>query len=289
MKIERIDDRNYTVHYQTFADLKEDKPKTEDNASLDRSNMDLVSRNWYGPGCSTAREFTAHVDKGWEHLVNSVKSKANELVFKPDVMPAAVTTAMRRKRVRAEAGNELDIHRVYQGRMDTAWSATKHELQNMRRRAVHIYINIGGMAMVDVNDSQWRAAAAYRICDIFQRNNYSVEITVGASATGVFRKTSRMMHTSFTAKPSNMPLNLNLLAVQATLGWHRVFNFHARCCNNAGYEVSGSMGATVQMPTPYLKTIPGLILTVPANTLTRDMAMGVVRLAQKTLEKEAAK
>jgi hypothetical protein len=293
MKVERIRDNDYIIHYPSFQDLTSDKAKTPENDRLDAAYCynNTANANWYGAGCKEAKEFVRLAGEGWPELVSAVQRKAAELVFNPDVMPVAITQAMKRKRIRSDRGNELDIHRVYQGRSDVAWSDTRRELQNVRRRAVHLYVNIGGLAMEDAVASQWRAAAAYRVCELFQRSGYSVEITVGASASGVFPDKSYMTHTSFTAKSSAMPMNLNMLALQATLGWHRVFNFHARCCNDRGYRVSGSMGSTVQMPSPFLKDpqfAGALVLTIPANTYGRDMAMGVVRLAQKTLE-EAAK
>lgn len=290
LKVERIRGSDYIIHYPTFEALRDDRPKTTVNNQLDAQTMKhyASSSSWFGPGLSRAEDLLPLADKGWDTLVAAVKRKAEDLVFKPDVMPVAVTTGMRRTRVRAEAGNELDIHRVYQGRTDVAWSSTRHELKKQRRRAVHIYVNIGGLGDVDAIDSQWRAAATYRICELFQRNGYTVEITVGATASEVFPKKPGMLcHTSFTAKPSGMPLNLNRLAIQATMAWHRVFNFHARCCNDKGYQVSSGFGWTRQMPSPHLEGMPGVLITIPANTLSRDMAMGVVRLAQKTLEEAA--
>lgn len=294
MKLERLNGRDYTIHYPSFADLLSDRPKGAHNERIYKDiTRDRYTRGWFGIGCDSGADFIKRVENGWPALTESVKQMANELTFKPDVLPPMLTQSMRRKRTRGDTGTDLDIHAVYQGQLDRAWSTTRRDLQNVRRRAAHVYLHIGGSGADSAADSRWRAASAYRICEIFQRSGFSVEITVGATADNVYSRHSVRVHTSFTAKASSVPLDLNRLALQATLGWHRVFNFMARACNDLGLECSPGFGVTdYGAVSPYVEERcrgGEIAIIVPAHISSKLQAEKIVRQAQELLEAFARK
>lgn len=238
----------YVIHYESLEDLVNDKPKSSMNEKRLRQRVthgEFRGPNWYGLGANDISEFEAKVNEGWPELLADVKAKAATLGLSPETLPVAITQATRRKRVRTDNGSELDIHAVYQGAIDRAWSNTKREIHNVRRKSAHVYVNIGGLGAESALSSIWRAACAYKVCEMLQKAGYTVEITVGATAQDVYQGIGNV-HTSYTAKPSNMPLDLSRLAMQSCLGWHRVYNFRARICNDDDRVVNMNMGYTVQ-------------------------------------------
>lgn len=284
MKIERFNTVGYAVHYNSFEEITKDFPKTDGNKRLWDSRLLLKSRDWYGKDCSSIPEFMYNVEHGWPALTEAVQKKAAKLTMQPDVLPPMLVQSSRRKRVRADSGNELDIHRVYQGQLDTAWSATRKTIQETRRRAAHIYVNIDGNGNESAVDSQWRAAAAYRVCEILQRSGFTVEITVGSAFIRPFSNGPQRNFVTFTAKPSGMPLDLNRLSLQSTLGWMRSYLFAGIIYNDQGYDVTPSFGsADHNAIPPYISESEksgSIVVAIPSNINNEISAMGAVRRLQ---------
>jgi len=284
----------YVIHYPSFEDLLKDAPKNDINQTRMRTAIPMTSirgREWYGPAVRTGEEFEQKVKEGWPELLSAVKYAASHLTLNPETLPVALTQATKRRRVRADNGSDLDIHAVYQGNLDRAWSNTRRDLHQVRRKAAHVYINIGGLGSVDAMASIWRAATAYKVCDMLQKSGYTVEITVGASADQVFTTTSTV-HTSFTAKSSSMPLDLNRLAMQSCMGWHRFYNFKARLCNDDGRVCQGHMGYTnSHVTSPYIKECEErgeLLVVINADVLSERMAQAAIKQVQVLIERKAA-
>lgn len=296
MKVERIDSKDYVIHYEDFDSLLADTAKSSQNRYNFERILDRRERlSYFGPYCPTAQQFIRNVIGGWPELTDQVIKLSERLKLQPDTLPLMLTQATRRKRVRADAGSDLDIHAVYQGQLDRAWSATRHELHDKRRKAAHLYIAIGGNHNEDAIASQWRAAAAYRIGELFQRCGFSVEITVGATAGGAIVGRQLALHTSFTAKASHMPMDLNRLALQSTLGWHRVYSWLSRVCNDRGYDINGSMGYTIHgAVTPYVlerEASGELLVYIPSsinNEMTAKRALDEARHKLETYGRAAA-
>ncbi len=287
MKIERLDGKNYSIHYNSFEELLGDKCKTTANQERWDGHRRTSSNNWYGRNCNSVSDFVSHVENGWQELTTEVKAKADTLKLNPDTLSPMIVQSMRRKRIRSDSGSDLDIHRVYQGHLDTAWASTRHEVQSTRKRAAHIYINIDGNANENAIASQWRAAAAYRVCEMLQRSGFSVEITVGTSSSDSFRNGPHYCHMTFTAKASSMPLDLNRLAIQSTLGWLRTYMFASLCYNDLGYSVVSYFGrATHNSNPPYVqdRTKKGdLTIAIHSDIKDQMSAMNGIRQAQQSL------
>lgn len=291
MKIERNIGRDYVIHYEDFQSLADDRPKTAANRRLQNVLETTKTNDWYGSGCHTRATFRKHAAEGWPELTKVVEQLSEQLKLNPDTLPVVLTQATRRRRVRTDSGSDLDIHAVYQGQLDRAWSNTRHEMTNVRRKAAHLYIHTGGSGGDSAEASAWRAAAAHRICEMFQRCGFAVEITVGSTADGVFADSPARLHTSFTAKRSDMPMDLNRVAVQSGLGWHRTYSFSSRINNDSGLRVKDHLGYTdYNAVTPYVlerEAAGELLIVVPAGVCSRSSAQRIVQEAQAKLEARA--
>lgn len=149
----------------------------------------------------------------------------------------------RRKRVRADQGDELDIHKVYAGQLDRAWEARKHIEVDKDQNLYTVFIDVGGLARVQFSTTLWRGAVAYQIVDDLIKAGKSVKVVVGAAAVGVIKgDMRRVVTTDIVVKHYNEPLSMTRLAAMSNIGFHRVFNFMSRCLQPKGVEPS--MGST---------------------------------------------
>lgn len=119
--------------------------------------------------------------------------------LKPPYSEEAVwrQTKRRRKRVRGDYGNELDIHEARQGRIDRAWTRTRFELRDDQdSRHVNLVINCSLHCGIDaIREADWRSAAVLAIYDELVRAGKSVAIYMMWTCTDIFAKQSRVLNT----------------------------------------------------------------------------------------------
>lgn len=150
---------------------------------------------------------------------------------------------IRRRKVRGDFGDELDIHSINRGEFDTAWS------RRTRKNAPHghaqktILLQLGGLVDVSSERLFWRGAAAVKICDALVEAGYSVEI-IGSFATNeVSTKGGDDILTTFIVKSHDMPLDRVELSTVATLaGFFRTYGFMAKLCHNM--KIKTGLGLT---------------------------------------------
>ena len=128
--------------------------------------------SWYG---GTAAQAAERAERGWvEGADEALKRLANLSVPLP--------TSVKRKLVREDHGDELDIHAVYRGDLSHAWSSRK-------RRPVRGSMLVRLVSQSDVNawvtaeQLFWRGAALIKMADILTAAGYSVEILGVTSST----------------------------------------------------------------------------------------------------------
>lgn len=118
--------------------------------------------------------------------------------------------SIRRRRARGDQGDELDIQRVYSGRLDDAWSRREPRLSFAPRR-VTITVTAACAGMHNSDTLFWRGAAAVRLADLATEAGYNVEILMfvgGKRGTAGFDRVSCYV----TAKAFGAPLDMALLS-----------------------------------------------------------------------------
>lgn len=146
--------------------------------------------DWYDRGLGyqpTGDQVTEFILKGHPAFLENLVPKIARL--KPPYVQEAQfrQTKRRRKRVRGDFGNELDIHAVRQGRIDTAWTRTKHELrEDHSNRNVHLIINCSLNAVISAQEAEWRTAAAVAVYDELVRLGKSVAIYMVRTSSNMF-------------------------------------------------------------------------------------------------------
>lgn len=172
---------------------------------------------WLGPArtATAARELFR---KGWPEGVERLRQmRANSL---------STAQSVKRVRCRSDQGDELDIHRIWSGRFDTAWSATKVG-KRTHTRHVHILATTQAACAIDQEQVYWRGAAATRLADVLEDAGYSVAIT-GLTVAGATNVDYDKVTFAYPVKGYDQPLSLaNIAVALCCVAWHRVLGFTA--------------------------------------------------------------
>jgi len=176
-----------------------------------------------------------------------------------DKIEAPRAKSIRRRLARGPFGDSLDIHAVYRGDLERAW--TRHV-----RRAAHgtayktIYFPLIHMGKTDADSIFWRAAAMVKLADAFTEAGYSVEI-VGHHGVasgwndGGYHKSENddAVYHRVVIKSHSAPLDKAALVLAACLaGYSRHVGFKA--IMSVPYRIDNTFGpADYRCPRPWLK------------------------------------
>jgi hypothetical protein len=118
---------------------------------------------------------------------------------------------IRRRRVRSDQGDELDMQAVYRGDLSRAWSRTKRQSRNSVR-SVSIVIDLAGNANVTSDELFWRGAAGLRLAYELTEAGYSVAIYGAAGADEITTQGSNNVCQFVEIKAEDSPLDMDRLA-----------------------------------------------------------------------------
>ncbi len=128
---------------------------------------------WCGASHGEVMEW---VTKGAPHLRTRLLAMMERIQLPEDYTRPEVHR--RRRRIKGDFGNELDIHACYQGRSDRAWDKLHVEQAPTEgNRLVHVCIDLVASAGVSAYDGMWRAAAAMRILEALVSMGKSIAIS----------------------------------------------------------------------------------------------------------------
>lgn len=226
------DESLISVHFDDILDYMSAEPH-KINSKLHTSLQANAHGNWFGPSARTANEVTNLGLVGDKDLFSSLDDKVSELrkalgTYNNDY--SATIKESRRVRSRSSQGDELDIHSIYQGRLDTAWSTTTREVFDKETKLVTLLIDNEDSANCSAQDSLWRAAAAVVVADELERAGKSVRIiTYGGTRFSIEAKPKTNFTVTITIKQFNSSLSLDRLAAMTHIGFGRGPGFLAMC------------------------------------------------------------
>jgi len=275
-----------SVHFDSMVDFlsyenpwPENKKKMStyiDTDTPDYYNSKRGSKGqWIGPTVSSVADVKRNALLGDNELYEKyLKQKISELRKATGQYSAdqkQVIKSSKRRRTFGDFGNELDIHKVYQGQLDTAWSKTRREEVDREAKFVTLFLMINGNAQVMAVDTLWRSATALLLAEDLQRAGKQVQIIVGGPSVNVTEFNHRMC-VSIVVKRYNEKLAVNRLGVMSNIGFYRTFCFAAKFCQP--YKVESGLGRSVFMsrnfiPLQFRDQVESgsmRMLTVPAIT-----------------------
>lgn len=191
-------------------------------------------QKWYG--APTVTELYKRFREGWAEGSRRLSEIATR-----DIHPVSI----RRRRERAEFGDEVDMQSVYRGDLPRAWTRCRRRAGS-GVRSVTIVVNLGANCTVDADQMFWRGAAALRLADALVGSGYSIAI-VGAEACQRYDSDSNNVLAQFVEiKAEDQPLDLDkLAALTAMPGYFRTTLFGGICyaADLNGREVDWGLGS----------------------------------------------
>lgn len=142
---------------------------------------------------------------GWPEGVSKAMELADEI---RDAVPQAEKP--RRRPRWSDQGDEVSMHRVYNGMLDRAWRSTR-KVQAEGPKVISIDVDVGHNAHVSAESLFWSGACAVAITDVLEDMGYRVELF----ATAVTWEQNRACITRLVVKRADEPLNINSVAALA--------------------------------------------------------------------------
>lgn len=206
-------------------------------------------------------------------------------------------SSQKRRPVRCDDGDEIDIAAVYSGNLDTAWRVSKRTRMEGLPRAVRVLVEvtIGG----EQRDTFWRGAAAIAICDMLEDAGVPCEVWALSSASSCRgfktkpdgtpkRKANGDLHvlhgfvTVCLHEPGE-PLDMARIAVAAWKPFERLICWRALCA----IEGAKGIGGACAWPFPLEEgdiLIDQVFGKEDAEALLKKSAEGIYERVNKWLE-----
>lgn len=253
--------------------------------------------SWLGPDNKCSKDVIDKALIGNQKLYDSLQEKIMLLnrrcgQFSTDENLEIVKKPKRRK-VWKDQGDELDIHKVYAGQLSEAWRTTVREAVSVKHSLITLFIDISGIATVDVFQSLWRSAVAVKMLDDLLKAGKSVRVIVGGASNGVYigRNAPYTGCQAVTVKQYNESLSVDRLAAMSHLGFFRTFGFAAKHCSEK-YSTSWGLGSSINMRQDTLpwnvqddvKAGHTKVIIVP-KSLNLDQAVQAIRALKQELAK----
>ena len=187
--------------------------------------------SWYGADCKTGNDVQTKVRNGWPQgrdRLNELRDKIGELDNPPQ--------DRRRKLVRTSSGDTLDIHSVYNGRLDIAWRVARRR-NTMGPQRIELCANMicSGAEHNDV--LFWRGAAAALLTDILESAGYSVRLVVNFG--GEVMETGEKVSCRITVKDHGTPFDITSTSATIMPGFFRALG-HAWIAGHCKKKMSES-------------------------------------------------
>lgn len=191
-------------------------------------------QKWFGPTCTTGKQIIENGLLGDKEIYEKyLKPKISLLGEKEEVKDSEQhIKVVKRKKIRGSFGDELDIHKVYQGQIETAWSRTKRIEVSQKFHLVTLLVDYVGSCNENAMDSLWRAAVVVRLANELERAGKSVQVLVSYQVTSSSPSHNKIVSSSVVIKKFNESLNLERLSALCHLGAFRTFGFMGLLCQD---------------------------------------------------------
>lgn len=200
------------------------------------------SRSWRGD-ISSLEEFKGLLHEGWRDGAARMTETVGE-VSVPRVQ------SIRRRKVFAADGDEVDMHRVYAGDLERAWESTERRLVAGNSRNARIWVEGCFNAYVEADQFFWRGAVACAMVDALEEAGYRVEVMGYDQSSSSYRSGPQGQGDEmdficrYPIKGFMEPLDMpRMAAVTAHAGFLRGVLFAVMLA--APYKVTGGLGHSI--------------------------------------------
>lgn len=163
--------------------------------------------------------------------------------------PEVKVESRKRKRHKGPIGDTLDIHAVYRGELDRAWTYTKRDMHDGGMKNITLLVNIGDNCGISSQALGWRGAVALKVCDIMTEAGYNVRIIANEMSRRLTRSDSGHGYVSLTVKDFDEYLDVpKLAAIFCRAGFFRtvIFSTIVYMAEMQGKEVGYGLGQSIE-------------------------------------------
>lgn len=179
---------------------------------LDAKNY--AGAEWYGVAGGVDAVLDLLRTGGWPDGARIVEDLATYIDVPPPI-------SIRRRRIRSDQGDTLDIHSVLSGNLSRAWEKPLRRA-GLGNQNITLIASMQGLAHLSARTYLWRGAACLALCDLLTTAGYNVEI-LAEYRTDAMGITHRIK-----VKDGKVPVDVASLASCVCLaGFKRVLGFCA--------------------------------------------------------------
>lgn len=198
-----------------LSNLKLDANKTAATDMCNGKESGGNSQDWFG--APSVQELKNRLTKGWPEGAERLQKIATR-----EINP----TSIRRRRVRGDQGDEVDMQAVWRGDLSRAWTRTRRQSRAGTNRTINLMVMLGDSAGVTSDKLFWRGASVLKLADALVTSGYNVGIIGGITATGCANSKAVDMAQFVEIKSTDQPLDLSALAALTAMpGWFRTLGF----------------------------------------------------------------
>ena len=256
-------DKMRSIHFDSYADFL--NTEIEEGANSSRANRYRFGdrgpggsryARWFGSTNKSGDDAMDHAALGDEKLSKMIAEWRKDLdnITKTNTVDYEQRVSVSKRRLKhGDFGDELDIHKVYQGQLDTAWRRTERIQVDQTHKLVTLFVDIGGNCNIDCDATLWRAVVTCRVVEELEAAGKSVKVVVGSATHGLFQSDKLMATKTVVVKQFNQPLAMERLAAMTHLGFYRSWGFVATCMfeqkvvGNLGYHADIEQCIPIQL------------------------------------------
>lgn len=180
-------------------------------------------RRWFGMSIDELHRAMSH---GSEALLGTLQPMIEQIRQALALgSTAAVNVEVRRRKMRrSDTGDTLDMGRVWNGQLDTAWSRpVRFPKQSSSQRYCTIFTDCGMIGDLHADNSLWRAAMSQCLVEVLTRMGYHTEVWCGDTGYGLdaYERKIKREYCGVKIKAFNQPLNEARLAIMMHAGFFR--------------------------------------------------------------------
>jgi len=172
-------------------------------------------KGWFGGDCDTRDDVVVRLRDGWP----AGQKIVDELSQSIDNSISAIPMDRRRKMRRGDFGDELDIHAVYRGRCDIAWT---RPVRSMARgpQMIEVICNAQANWTVPQEHIMWCGVASIVLARKLELAGYRVKLSRG-SISEMITSPSERSHCLVTIKDYSKPIDIATMAAVTMPGFFR--------------------------------------------------------------------
>ena len=203
---------------------------------------------WFG--ANSQSQYEDRLKHGWGEGVDKLREIATK-----EIQP----TSLRRKRIRGDQGDELDIHAVYRGDLSRAWTKTKRQHKLGGMRSISLVCNLSCNCKANAEDLFFRGASVLKLTEALSEAGYSVAIYGGTGAEKIGDANFKMAQ-FVEIKAEDHALDVSALASLIAMPAYKRISLHGGMIEEAdlrGTRIDSGLGSnSSEFMTQAVKQLP---------------------------------